>query len=352
MNNMQVKHDIEEIIQNTNILQPFNGSSIFVSGSTGLIGSMFIRTVLTSNIQNKTDITIIAHCRNSEKAKKQFSDFLNDKHLVFCVGDITSPITYEGNVEYIVHGASSTSSKFFVNSPVETIGTTLQGTKNVLDFARKKSVKKIVFLSSLEVYGIPNKIAVTEQDAGYLDWTKIRSSYSESKRMAECLSLAFYSEYKVPAVIVRLGQIIGSGFDDSDQRVFAQFIRAAVQGQSIVLKTKGDSLRDYCYITDVIEGLLLILCKGQPGEIYNLANEATTCSIADVAQEIVDLSENKFCKRIFDLSESAEKLGYNPTMKIQLKSDKLRELGWVPKVSLQEAIKRMIVYYRIQRNNK
>ncbi|WP_153047011.1 NAD-dependent epimerase/dehydratase family protein, partial [Streptococcus suis] len=91
-------------------------------------------------------------------------------------------------IDFIIHGASVTASRDFVEKPVDTIFTALNGTKNILELAKVKKVKKVVYLSSLEVYGINElKESISEDDYGYIDFTQVRSSYSEGKRMAECL---------------------------------------------------------------------------------------------------------------------------------------------------------------------
>ena len=120
-----------------------------------------------------------------KKAKKMFGN--QSSYVQIVVGDVAEPINIAEKVDYIIHGASMTSSKEFVDYPVETILTGMTGTDNVLRFAKEKEVKSMVYLSSLEVYGVtdPNKKSVKEDEYGYIDQMLPRSSYSEGKRMAE-----------------------------------------------------------------------------------------------------------------------------------------------------------------------
>ena len=173
-----------------------------------------------------------------------------------------------------------TASKAFVQKPVETIETTIWGTNNLLKFAQETGIKGMVYLSSLEVYGTTdfNLPEISEESYGYIEPLDPRSSYSEGKRMAECLCSAYFHEYGLPVKIVRLTQTFGPGVDYNDNRVFAQFARSIIEKRDIILHTKGETVRDYCYSRDAIAAIFTVLIKGEEGEAYNVANEETTIS--------------------------------------------------------------------------
>lgn len=340
MENRQVAADIEEVLANSPVLDEMAGKTLLITGATGMIGTMLVKTIQTYNKRHTPGIHIVAHIRNREKALCKLTDYI-DGHLEWVVGDICTPVAYDKQVDYIVHCASTTASRDFVEKPVETIETVLYGTQNILEFARLKKVKKVVYTSSLEVYGIPDKFDVDETCNGRIDWTSIRSSYSESKRMAECMCQSYCAEYDVPVVIARLAQTFGAGFEPTDNRVYAQFARAVVTQQDIVLHTTGATVRDYCYLSDAVSALLLLCTRGIAGEAYNVANEETTCSIAEMAEMVARLS-NGTTHVQFDLGINAAQLGYNPEMKIQLLSNKLRALGWKPQNNLTMAFEKAI----------
>ncbi len=340
MENKQIVADIKDTLVNCPFLEEMAGKTIFITGATGMIGTMIIKVLQTYNHHNNAAIHIVANIRNQEKAQHKLVEYI-DKNIEWVVGDICTPIVYDKPIDYIIHCASTTTSQDFVCKPVETIKTALTGTLNVLSFAHQKSVKKMIYTSSLEVYGVPDTFEVTEESNGRIDWTNVRSSYSEGKRMAECICRSYFSEYGVPIVIARLAQTFGAGFEPTDNRVYAQFVRAAVSGQDIVLRTKGATVRNYCYLTDAVTALLLLCIKGVPGEAYNVANEYTTCSIAEMAKIVENLSNGK-TKVVFDLSTDTTQLGYNPEMKIKLLSNKLQELGWKPQNDIQMAFKKAI----------
>ena len=139
------------------------------------------------------NIKIIALARNKKKADDLFKGLVDEGKVDVYICDINEKIEISNQIDYIIHGASATSSRYFVTNPVETILTALHGTKNILEIAKEKNIKKMVYLSSLEVYGTPDEKMdyITEKDYGYLDPMQVRSSYSEGKRMAECLCASY-----------------------------------------------------------------------------------------------------------------------------------------------------------------
>ena len=260
--------------------EKFRNSTIFVTGATGLIGSSLIRSLDYANKESNLNISIIALVRNEDKANEKFKDILSNKHLSFIVGSVEELPSIDQQIDYIVHGASQTASKEFVQHAVETINTSILGTTNILKLAKDKKVKGFVYLSSMEVYGYPEKgHKVSEDEIGALTSLDLRNSYPISKIMSESICCAYASEYSVSAKICRLTQTFGPGVNYDDQRVFAYFARCVIEKQNIVLKTKGLTERCYLYIADAITAILTLLVKGEPGKAYNAADERTYCSI-------------------------------------------------------------------------
>ena len=133
-----------------------------------------------------------------------------------------------------------------------------------------------------------------------------------------------------------MSQTFGAGVEYNDNRVFAQFARAIIENKDIVLKTKGKTIRNYCYTTDAVSGILTILSKGNVGEAYNVANMETTISIAAMAQFVCDMYSETGSKVIFDIAEDSSRLGYNPIVKLQLCSERLVALGWNAEYKLKD----------------
>lgn len=340
--------DIEILARNQAVMEAFAGKGVFVTGATGLIGSVLVKALRAFEERNHTGLKVYALARSGEKARSVFGNGAPCLQIV--PGDVNQSLDVPGRVDYVIHAASVTSSKLFVEQPVETIGTLIGGTKNVLELAREHPVEKVVYLSSLEVYGVPGQQSkVTEDFVGYIDYTAIRSSYSGGKRLAECLCNSYFSEYGVPVVTARLSQTFGPGVSYQDGRVFAQFARSVIEGTDIGLNTPGRTFRNYCYIRDAAAAILTLLAKGQPGQAYNVANPDTGISIADMARMVCREFGQGKSKVVFRNPESLAKFGYNPEMRIELVTDKLEALGWRAEVGLREMYERMIHDMKLER---
>ena len=339
-----LRQDMEEIAGDRKLTDQLKNSTVFVTGATGLLGSQVVLALVCMNRMQNSNIQIVAMARNEEKVKKVFGGLTDAPDLAIYYGDINEPIDYPGKVDYIIHGASATSSKYFVTHPAETIQTALKGTEHILEFARKKEIKGMVYLSSLEVYGTPDKEkqTISEADYGYLDPMSIRSSYSEGKRMAECMCAAYAGEYDIPVKVARLSQTFGAGVEYQDGRVFAEFARCAVEKKDIILHTQGNTVRSYCYTKDAIRAILYIILKGQKGEAYNVTNMDTAVSIKEMAQLVCSLYPENGIQVKIEIPKDVASFGYNPEMVIRLDSSKLQELGWKPTVGLKEMFERMI----------
>ncbi len=332
--------DTKEIVNSEYInWEYFRNKTVLVTGATGLIGKQIVKALLLANSKLETNINVIALARNPQKVKDIFGSTKNNK-IKFIYQDIEKNLNYSKNVDDIIHTANSTSSSSFVETPVETISSIVQGTKNILNFAIKSKAKSVVYLSSMEVYGeipLTREEPLSENDLGYIDILKPRSSYQEGKRTAECLCSAYAHEYKVPVKIARLAQTIGAGVDYDDNRVFAQFARNIVEKQDIVLKTKGETIRSYCYITDAVVAILSMLEKGENGESYNVANPKTTCSIKEMAQMLCEKYLSS--KLVVNIDDRF----FPSTTKYYLSTTKYyRESGWEPLIDIETSFSRLI----------
>lgn len=339
LKNTILLEDIRQVVQSVD-LSDLKNSSVFITGATGLIGSFIIRVLLYLNQTEQYNTKIIALIRDKEKAQKIFGSDSIDKNIHWVIGDIQS-FSLSDTADYIIHGASVTSSQDFLHKPVETISTALYGTQRILETAKELRVKSVVYLSSMEVFGITDTRLqeVKESDYGYIDILNPRSSYSEGKRMCECLCAGYVTEYNVPVKIARLTQTLGAGINYNDTRVAAQFMRSVIENKDIVLKTEGKTRRPIVYISDAVSGILTILLKGKNGESYTVANRNTIATIRETAEMIAHTIAKDKIKVVFDIDVPKE---YAPNFNLNLNTDKLESLGWKACIGLEDAYRRMI----------
>ncbi len=334
-----LEEDLLRIAGDINKLE-IKEKTFFVTGANGLIGSFLIKALLGANERFALNNRVVGLVRNRKKAETIFE---NNKNLLLVTGDVLNPILCDQEIDYIIHAAGETKSRNMIEHPVETLWVTLQGTKNLLDFARKKEVKKFVYLSSMEVFGNVgySNIKVTEDQLGYLDLRNIRSCYSESKRMAENMCVCYYKEYSVPIVVARLAQTFGAGVSKDDNRVFAQFAKSALLGEDIVLHTTGESYGNYVYTADASNAIFILLKMGCDGEVYTVVNEKSTMTIRSMA----DMVANTIAKgniRVNCKIPKSDIYGYAPNVTLKLSGEKMMALGWIPEIDLTESYSRLI----------
>lgn len=316
------------------------GKTIFITGATGLIGSNLIRSLVAQSKCFSKPIRIIALVRDISKAQTVFK---HDYNQVEClVGDVTKPILLKDNVDYIVHAASQTSSRNFVDQPLNTIKVAVEGTINILELAKEKAAKKVVYLSTMEVYGAPSTDEkITEQFGTNLDTTSVRSCYPESKRLCENLCVSYMKEFGIPVSIVRLTQTFGMGVMYKDSRVFAEFARCVIEKKDIVLHTKGETKRSYLYTQDAVNAILTVMVNGEAGQAYNAANEMTYCSIYEMAQMVAQKCANGEINVKIEVDDES-KFGFAPVLKMNLDTSKLQSIGWKAEVGLEEMFRILI----------
>lgn len=335
---------MEDKIKMEDIYDKFVGKTFLVTGATGMIGQNVVSLLLRLNDLYNTKIRVIANLRNMDKAEVVFNQYFGRSDFNISVSEITMLDSSE-DIDYIIHTAGVTGgSKQHVEYPIRTIQTALDGTRRVLELAAEKKCKGVVYLSSLEVYGNTgfDKESIKETDFGYIDPVNVRSSYSESKRMCECMCAAYTKQCGIPTYIARLTATFGNYVSYLDNRVFAQFAKSILKKEDIVLKSPGETVRNYCDAEDAAYAFLVLLAKGKQGEAYNVANMDTEISIKDLALKFVKMFPESGSSLKFDLAEDTSKLGYAPVMRNVLDSSKLIKLGWEPMYTLDDTIKKSV----------
>lgn len=323
--------DIIKSISGVVKIEELNNSKILITGATGLVCSAIVDLLISSNL----DITVYAAGRSEQKVIERF-----EGRVKFIKYDATQPLSFDVDVDFIIHGASNASPNLYVNEPVETMQANINGMQNLLEYARKKSVKKVIYISSSEVYGKKDIIDPFKEDQyGYIDLLNPRSSYSIAKRATETLCASYQSEYGVGFNVVRLGHVYGPSASRSDKRVSSDFAYKAAKGENLTLKSEGKQIRSYCYSLDCASAILSVLTCGVPGEAYNISNRNSIINIREMAEY---LAEAAGVELLFDIPMQTEAAAFNPMDNSSLDSTKLEELGWFGVFDAEEGFEHTI----------
>lgn len=339
-----VQQDLKEIINKEEIpFQKLQNKSVLITGASGMLATYMVYTLMYLNEIKECNINVLALVRNKAKAENRFCDFLENKNFRILVQDVCEKIDEETKVDYIIHAAGNASPKFIINDPVGIIKANTLGTINVLEFAKKNEVKNILYTSTREVYGkVDNAEEIYEDTMGVLEPTELRACYPESKRMSETILESYRVQYGIPYCTVRIAHSYGPGMAiNEDGRVMSDFISDVVNNRNIVLKSTGTAKRAFCYITDAVSALFLVLLKGENGAAYNVANEKEEKEIREVASMLVQLKKGSDLKVVFDIPET-QSAGYSKMGRVKLNTEKLEQLGWSANVYLQEGLERTV----------
>ena len=324
--------------------------SILITGATGLIGSYLIDLLINENIKNNSNIKIYPVSRNKEKLQKRFSNYYNN-HL-FCpiIQDVCTQLEIDGEIDYIIHGASNTHPVAYSTDPIGTITSNVFGLYNLLNLAVKKNTKKLLFLSSVEIYGENDKEIdeFSEKDLGYIDCNTLRAGYPESKRLGESLCQAYIQKHNLDIVIARISRVYGPTLQKTDTKALSQFINNVLEDKDIVLKSQGTQYYSYAYVGDVVQALILLIDKGVNGEAYNISDKNSNIHLKDLAKLIADYGNKKV---IFDLPSEIEQKGFSKATKAIIDSSKISKLGYKPITKLEIGIPTTIEILKEKRDS-
>lgn len=342
--NQVIQEDLEYITQQVLPWQDFAGKTVLISGANGFLPAYMVETLMYLNQKYGQKTKVIGLVRDQGRALQRFPHFDKNHDFQLLVQDVCEPVVPGERVDYIVHAASQASPKYYGIDPVGTLKANVVGTCNLLDMARQQALRSFLFFSSGEVYGeLDSQYVPTPEDCyGYLDPVKVRACYAESKRMGENMCSSWHLQYGVPAKIVRPFHTYGPGMRLDDGRVYADFVADIVHGRNIQMKSDGKASRAFCYLADAVLGFFLVLLKGNNAEAYNVGNDSSEITIAELAERLVGLFPEKGLKVVE--APGVEPKGYlKSTISRNCPNiSKLRGLGWEPKYSLEEGFKRTI----------
>jgi nucleoside-diphosphate-sugar epimerase len=253
-------------------------------------------------------------------------------------GDIGQPISLEGRIDYMVHGASRSSPISFKADPIDTLDANVNGTRNLLEHARKHGIDQFLFISSSEVYGNPpqDQIPTSESYLGNVDNMGDMACYAEGKRFSETLCSIFSRRHNISTKSARIFYTFGPGLRN-DGKTLANMFATGIKNRQIELRDQGLARRSYAYVADTTRGILDILFSGKSGEAYNVGSDNNFTSVRELAQKVSD--SLKLTDPVIVPSRPQVSGGVILDRSPDL--TKIKQLGYCPRVSIDGAVVRL-----------
>jgi UDP-glucuronate decarboxylase len=285
-----MQDDVQEIINKLgDEVHRFAGKTILISGGAGFLGRHFVAVFrrLNRDVLAKPCKVISADNYITGEQLSLHEGGRHDPHVVDVWADVSYPLPVREDIHFIMHAAGVASPVYYMKYPLETIESAVQGSKNLLELARRnKGLEGFLFFSSSEIYGDPDPKAIPTPETyhGYVSSVGPRACYDESKRLGETIATIYQQKFDVPVKIVRPFNVFGPGMKHDDRRVVPMFTYCALNGKPLPVHGDGRQTRTFCYITDAIAGFLKTLLHGQPGEPNNIGNSNNEMSMAQLAR--------------------------------------------------------------------
>ncbi len=322
----------------------FKGQSILITGANGHIASYLAFSIAYAIREDLVDAQLYVLSRNKERLGNLYGDFQNFPWFHMVAADVCTLGLQELKFDYIFHLAGNASPYFIKSDPVGILRANLEGTFEICELARKKYGCKVIYASTREVYGKNNiDDKLSEYSFGFIDPLDSRSCYPESKRASETILEAYRCQYDISFSIARIAHCYGPGMKlENDGRVMSDFLNDALNGNDIIIKSDGMALRAFCYISDIVAGLLMIATINESG-VYNLSNESEEITIKSLA--------NLIAGYIGGISVQVNGDNFDTTLYCNYKRkpldcSKIMERGWVATVGLNEGISRTVKSFR------
>ena len=305
---------------------------ILVTGGAGFLGShlcdhfiaLGYEVICMDNLIKKENIENITHLLGHERFK-------------FIKYDVTEYLYVEGKLDDILHFASLASPKDYLDYPIQTLKVGSLGTHKALGLAKEKGAR-FLLASTSEVYGDPKEHPQSESYPGNVDPVVPRGVYDEAKRFAEAITMAYHRTHGVETRIARIFNTYGPRMRLDDGRALPNFMVQALKGEDITVYGDGTQTRSFCYVEDLIDGIKKLL-NSDEAEPVNLGNPEEI-SIVDFAKEIVRLTGSKSRIVFNPLPQNDPKVRQPDITKAK------RILGWEPKVSREEGLRRTLQYFK------
>jgi UDP-glucuronate decarboxylase len=307
-----------------------NMKRIIVTGGSGFVGSHLCKKLL----EQGNEVICLDNLFTGNK--KNIRTILNHQNFEFIRHDITFPIFIE--TDQIYNLACPASPIHYQFDPVQTIKTSVHGSINMLGLA-KRTKARILQASTSEVYGNPTVHPQTESYLGTVNPIGIRACYDEGKRAAETLFFDYHRQHKVDIRVARIFNTYGPNMAVNDGRVVSNFIVQAIKGDPITIYGKGDQTRSFCFVSDLIEGLISLMENKDFKGPVNLGNPEEI-SVLTLAKEIISLT-NSDSEIIFKQLPQDDPTRRLPSIDLAKKI-----LNWSPKVQRLDGLASCVEYFK------
>lgn len=345
LENILYQSDISKVSSLDIPWEELDGKSILITGATGMIASVVIDILMKRNRDCHQDIRIYAISRNERKARERFGAYWDDDGFTWFSHDVNNPLPELARMDYIMHAASNTHPRAYASDPIGTITANVQGTYQLLDYAAGHGCERFLFFSSVEIYGENrgDTDKFHENYLGYIDCNTMRAGYPESKRLGEALCNAFASQRGQDFIIGRFSRVYGPTMSDQDSKAVAQFIKKAVAGEDIVLKSDGNQLYSYTYVVDAASAALGLLLKGASRSAVNVVDTASDITLGELARL---LAKEAGTRVVFALPDKTEQAGYSTATRALLDGTRLERLGWKAYTPIREGLPKTVQILR------
>lgn len=338
-----ITEDMEALFSLGEDWQRFAGKHVVIAGSTGFLAAYLVEFFAwLSERWPESPVYIHALARHREKLEQRFPHLMGKHWFIPLIQDVCDPLPQLERADYIVHGASAGSPKYYLRDPVGTARANVVGTLNLLELA-KRTGARLLFMSSGAVYGNgDSKESIGETDFGTLDPLDPSACYGEGKRMGETLCADYHRQYGVETVISRISHTYGPGVALDDGRSFADFVADALAGRDIVLNSDGTSSRPFCYVSDAAAAFLILLLRGEAGKAYNVGMDHEM-TIFELAKLVASLSPHSGIQ--------VRRPPPSPDRQAEFRSSghfnlaRMEQLGWRPCIMPEVGFKRTLRYF-------
>lgn len=349
-----VEDDVRALLSDLAAVLPrFSGTTVLVSGAGGFLMSYIVETLLAWNATDAGEPCRIIALDNFKTGLPERLAHLEDlPNFRVLRHDVSEPLNVDEPVHWIVHGASIASPTVYRQYPLETISANVEGTKHLLDLARKNAVRGVIVMSTSEIYGDPHPdfIPTPEDYRGNVSCTGPRACYDESKRMAETLAVTYYRLYGTPIKIIRPFNVYGPGLRLDDRRVLPDFMTCLFEDRSIELLSDGAPTRSFCYVSDAIALMIRALASDFAGDAINTGNDEVEISMRNLAEAVSRTGARVLGRSPIEVhyksSEDTDYLVDNPQRRCP-DLTRARQLfpDWSPRVGLEDGLARLTQHF-------